>query len=422
MTAATSLAARPAPPGRHSARATPALRALVEADPAVAALALWCAHRDGPRTETSGTTISYGPDFAGRPPHEQQGLAAHHVLHVALRHPARMGALRARLGEGFDAGLYALAADALVNEALLAAEHALPRPAVTLTGLLREALGREAHPQAALAEWSADRLYFALARGGGGEDAAGRARAYAQAQGFRPDLEPDAEAGAAEDPDEEARWRRQLARALEAGRSAGRGLGTIGHRIADIPAPRTPWEVVLRGLLSRAVLRAPAPAPLRPARRWIAGAAEAARRGDPTPGFEPGRRPTTDVPRIVLALDASGSIDDARLALFWGEVTGVALRLRAELHLLVFDDAVRHRERIDPALGRPRPPPMPRDGGTDFRPPVAEAEAMGAAALVLLTDLDGEAGPPPRIPTAIWAVPDGASMRPPWGRLLDLSA
>jgi hypothetical protein len=65
---------------------------------------------------------------------------------------------------------------------------------------------------------------------------------------------------------------------------------------------------------------------------------------------------------------------------------------------------------------------MPRDGGTDFRPPVAEAEAMGAAALVLLTDLDGEAGPPPRIPTAIWAVPDGASMRPPWGRLLDLSA
>jgi hypothetical protein len=47
---------------------------------------------------------------------------------------------------------------------------------------------------------------------------------------------------------------------------------------------------------------------------------------------------------------------------------------------------------------------------------------MGAAALVLLTDLDGEAGPPPRIPTAIWAVPDGASMRPPWGRLLDLSA
>jgi predicted metal-dependent peptidase len=413
----------PAPPGRHSARATPALRALVEADPAVAALSLWCAHRDGARTRTQGTVIAYGPDFPQMPAHEQRGLAAHHVLHVALRHPARMGALEARLGAGFDADLYALAADALVNEALLAADHALPRPAVTLTGLVEAALGERVAPEAALSAWSADRLYFALARGGeGGEGAAERARAYASARNFRPDLEPEAAAGGGEGAEEEARWRRHLARAMEAGRVAGRGLGRIGHRLADIPAPRVPWEVVLRGLLSRAVLDRPQPQPTRPARRWVAAAAEAERRGTPVPGFEPAQRRSEDVPRVVLALDASGSIDAPRLELFWAEVLGVALRLRAELHLLVFDEAVRHRERIDPARGRPRPPALPRDGGTDFAPPIREAEAMGAAALVLLTDLEGDPGPRPRIPTVIWAVPDGTDARPPWGRLLDLTA
>ncbi len=77
---------------RHSVRAGSALRALTETDPALAALSLWCDHRDGAGTvaRSSGTTITYGPGFEALPPHEQIGVAAHHVLHVALRHGARM--------------------------------------------------------------------------------------------------------------------------------------------------------------------------------------------------------------------------------------------------------------------------------------------------------------------------------------------
>ena len=395
----------------HASRARAALEALVETDPAIAALALWCDHRDGARTATEGTTITYGPDFSDRPPHEQQGLVAHHVLHVALRHSARMAEMAARLGAGFDADRWNLAADALVNEAVTRAGHALPRPSPTLTALLAET-ALPASSGAALAEWDVERLYHALTGSGADKGARKAARGYA------PDLSPESGA-TGDDAEDAARWRQHLSQALEVGRQAGRGLGRIGHRIADMPARRTPWEVVLRGLLTRAATPMPRPAPQRPARRWLAAAAQAARAGTPAPGFEPGLRPVSDVPRIAVALDASGSIDDARLNLFWAEVTGIAQRLRAELHLIVFDDAIRHQARIEPGAA-PTLAPMPRGGGTAFAPVTEAARALAPAALVILTDLEGEPGPAPPFPV-IWAVPDPKGAAPSYGRLLDLS-
>jgi hypothetical protein len=76
-------------------------------------------------------------------PAEQVGLAAHHVLHVALRHPTGRRRWPSGWGPRFDASLYGLAADGIINETLLLAGHALPRPAVTLTDLLSE-IGRPA--------------------------------------------------------------------------------------------------------------------------------------------------------------------------------------------------------------------------------------------------------------------------------------
>lgn len=314
--------AKGVPMSRHSSRASPALRALVETDPAIAALSLWCTHRDGAQTQTIGTTIVYGPESPKLPLYTQIGLAAHHILHVALRHPARLSDLHARLGAGFDPDLYNLCADALINEALLLADHALPRPAVTLTNLLSGTLGPSASPQAALQEWDVDRLYFALGTAGAngqdstiargskeldGNDTRGKAEAYAQQAGFTSDLSPAPGETGAEIPDkaaQDARWRQHLSRALDTGRIAGRGLGRIGHRILDIPEPRTPWELILRRSLTRALTLQTQPSPYRPARRWIVRAAQADRMGRPTPGFEAGQKQLSHMPRIVLAIDA----------------------------------------------------------------------------------------------------------------------
>ncbi len=406
----------------HSTRATAALRALVEADPAMAALSLWCAHRDRDQTlpaVTEGEAIHYGAAFEALALHEAMGLAAHHILHVALRHGARMGAMAARMGEGFDAGLWGIAADAIVNEALLEAGYALPRPALRLTGLLAAALGEVKDPRAALADWDADRLYIRLRAEG--EGATSRAKAHAASQGYAADLTP---APAEAEPEKtEADWRQHVTRAMEAGRIAGRGFGMVGRGMADLPAPRTPWEVILRGLVTRALLPLPRASHRRPGRAFLAMDAQARATGGPAPAFQPGLARAAPVPRLVLALDTSSSVDDARMALFLSEIMGIARRVTAEIHLVAFDEAPEAPRRLDLATWRTQVPALTfrRGGGTAFGPALAAAAALGPAIILVLTDLEGDPGPDPRRPV-IWAVPDDKGIAPPpFGRVLSLS-
>ncbi|MBK5926855.1 DUF2201 family putative metallopeptidase [Rhodobaculum claviforme] len=423
--------------GAHSARATAALRRMGEDDPALGALALWVAHRDadegapedGAVAWTDGRTIFYGPRFADLAAHEQVGAAAHQVLHVALRHPARARTLAARLGTGVRG--YNLAADAIVNETLVQAGHALPRPAVLLAGLVAEALGdRDPAP---LARWDAERLALALAarsgRDGDGEGArkgttSERAEAHAAAQGFRRDIRPDGtDRGGGEDAEAAAEWQGRLARALAAGRAAGRGIGALRGVLADIPRSDVPWEVVLRGLITRAVARHPEVSFQRPARRWVAADSDARRHGRPTPGFEPGRAPMPRAARLAVGVDCSTSIDNARLALFAGQIAGIGRRTGAEVHVLPFDTEVQSIRRMQGASWEDeiRALPLGRGGGTDFGPVIAAAAGLGPSAIVILTDLDGPLGPAPGRVPVIWAVPGPAPRAPAFGRVVSLA-
>ena len=273
---------------RHSDRARLALARLADADPALGALALWCDHRDGDGpTRTRGDTILYGPEFPLLPIHEQIGLAGHHVLHVTLRHSARMAAMEARLGPAFDAARFNRAADAIANEAILAAGHALPRPCVTLAELLPEGV------PAGIADWTVESLYLGMEAGPGarrGDDAAS-----ARAPSAGGDLDPASDGGSGDRAAPE--WRARATRAFEAGRLAGRGIGRAAGRIADLGASPTPWETVLRGLVTRAVSEAPRRTHRRPARGWIAMEAEARRGGGPSPVFQPGNARGSERPR-----------------------------------------------------------------------------------------------------------------------------
>ncbi len=404
----------------HSARASVALRLLGEADPALAALSLWCAHRDaatGPAARTAGETIHYGPGFETLARHEQVGLCAHHILHVALRHPARLSEMAARQPEGFSAEVWTLAADAIVNEAVLAAGHALPRPAVTLSALLAET-GAPLPPGEGLATWDVERLYLRLVGSAGSR---GRAEGLARALAFLPDVDP--EAGSAETRDRAAEWRGHLARSLEAGRMAGRGIGLVGEKFADLPVPGVPWEIVLRGLLARAVTQGAAPDWRRPARDWIAAEAAARAHGGRETAFRPGTIRRQEILRIGLGLDTSSSVDDLRMAMFLAEIGGIARRTGAEVLVLPFDEAVEPPFRLDPGEGPARLASLAtrRGGGTDFRPLIMAARGLGLSVLVVLTDLEGETGDPPRGLPVIWAVPQAARASPPWGRVLSLA-
>lgn len=375
---------------------------------------------------TCDDVIRYGPGFAALPRHEQIGLAGHHILHASLRHSARMGAMAARQGPEFQQDLWQIAADAIVNEAILLAGHAVPRPAVTLTGLLaaQDPKARPS-PTEALAAWDVDALYLHLDADRAGKGRA--ARAYAQAQGFAPDLEHDHSTRAGgegvdqQGPSDAAEWRGHLARAMAAGRSAGFGLGAFGHRLADLPQTRTPWELVLRRLLTRATLTQPRPSTYRPARRWLAADALARETGTPAPGFEFGTSRLAHSPVILVGLDCSGSIPPEALSRLMGEVAAIARRMQGRIELVVFDEAIRH-SRLLPSWDWARALrdlDLPRGGGTDFRPVMAHARSARPSALVVLTDLDGPHDPAPPPCPVIWAV-SRAGKTPPYGRVLDL--
>ena len=442
----------PQPPRLHSTRASRALQKLAEDDPAFAALALWIDHRDAadgaPQDTrldgdaeapawTDGRTVFYGPGFDAHGLNAQVALAAHQILHVALRHPARDRALALRLGPRHDPRLYNIAADALVNETLVQAGYALPRPCLTLGPLLSRALGDTTPAPDALAKWDTEALTLALLEAGGGRQAGGTgtddapgdgeaAQREAAAAGFAPDIDPKAAAagGDAEAAQADAEWRQRLARALEEGRMAGRGLGALGFRIADLPRSQIPWERHLRALAARALQEQPRPAWSRPARRWVGMEADARASGRPAPVYEPGTARQRHVPRLAVAIDASSSVDDARLTSFMGQVAGIARRVAAELHLIVFDDAVRRIAKVPPGGAEAwlRRQPLARGGGTKFEPVFHAAETLGAAALVVLTDLDAPIPAPPQKAALIWAVPAPPKLPPRHGRLVNLSA
>ena len=403
---------------QHSRRATAALQALSEQDPALATLSLWCRHRDSEDVDliaTAGRDIRYGRDFAALPRHLQIGLVGHHILHVALQHPSRMAAMQERLGPDFDAEIWQIACDAIVNETILAAGHALPRPTLTLQSLLGQT-----GPQA-LSTWDAERLYFRLyASGGPGR---GPLKAKARDAGFRPDLSP----GAGEDAEgagdlDEGDWRGHMARAMALGRSSGLGLGAIGARLGDLPRPHIPWERVLRHWLNRASLQKPGPAPLQPARRWLAMAGAALAQNEHMPPWQPNLTAPRPQPRLMIAIDASGSIPRPVLARFMAETASVARRMRAVCQVVVFDTEIRHQITLDAVNWRQTLAnlPMPEGGGTDFRPVFAQAGQQRLSGLILLTDLDGPMpAHAPRLPV-LWASHDAGAVTPPFGRLLSL--
>lgn len=400
----------------HTQRAARALAYLGEVDPALAVLGLWCRHRDGEgATMTAGEAITYGPDFATLALPEQVGLVAHHILHVALCHSPRMEGLQERLGDSFDPTLYGLAADGIINDTLILAGHAIPRPAVTLTDLLEQAGIPEPTPVAALERWDADRLAMALHAD---PKRAKRLKDWGKSRGFAADLR----AGDLQDdakPQSAADWRNQMLRAMEAGRKAGQGIGRLGAILADLSPTAIQWEVHLRRLLALALTERPQTSWRRPAGAWVARMAEAERRGTPAPVFEPGRQRLTHRPRIVIGLDTSSSIDPQTLRLFATEAEAITRRTGAEAHLLAFDEAVFAETRLDPNGWKTLiMPPLRTGGGTDFNDLFEKAARLRPSVAVILTDLDAPLPPATRFPL-IWAVPYAVPV-PAFGRVIQI--
>ncbi len=93
---------------------------------------------------------------------------------------------------------------------------------------------------------------------------------------------------------------------------------------ADLPGVYTPWEQLLRIQMARALSEQPDLSWSRPTRSWIANQGRMGRNTDASKArrmpWEPGTTATRAVPRVVLVLDVSGSIDEPLLQRFAAEM------------------------------------------------------------------------------------------------------
>jgi predicted metal-dependent peptidase len=430
-------------------RGTRAVQRMVEHAPSSGGLALWVRHEDAAGIEgaphapvtTDGHTLFYDASFERLPVEQQAGWVAHGVLHVALRHAQRFVALQQRTGD-VDLRLFNLCADAIVNSALShLAWLQLPPQALRLEQVLQAVLGQTVEPTAALLAWDVERLYREIddrerappwrgrrqeepsqrqgtegARPDTRRDGARAAAVRALSAQTAPDLAPGMHtAGAPEDEAEQTRlWSERLVRghAGDASRSMLRAL------LADLPRVRTPWEQVLRTQLTRALAPRPDVSWSRPSRSYLANQGRFGKRHRMP--WEPGTTASRRVPRLAVAVDVSGSVDDALMQRFAREIESLSRRLEAPLVLIVGDDRVRHVQTFAPGRSDLRRIRFDGGGGTDFTPLLEEVQRQRPDIAVVLTDLQGPARVEPSCPV-IWAVPAWQpAVVPPFGRLLPL--
>jgi predicted metal-dependent peptidase len=413
-----------------------AVQRLIEYAPASGSLALWVRHADVPEAETArpgppvftnGHTLFYTPAFERLSLPLQTGWVAHEVLHVALRHAPRFQALQRRLAD-VDLALFNRCADAIVNSSLAhLAWLELPAGALKLSDLLERVLDTPRSDEQALLEWDVERLYAAVddrrqdRRGKRPSESDGKRSAQTRALGGseRDDLRPDP--AGADTVAAESEQAREWAERLQRGHAGDGAFSLLRTLPLDLPRTHTPWEQVLRGVAARALSMKPGLNWSRPHRSWLATQG----RAGPPPGWgrrpwEPGSTASQAVPRVVLVLDVSGSIERALLDRFAAEMNQLARRLEAALVLVIGDERVQEVRHFEPGRVRLQGLAMTGGGGTDFTPLLEEADRHRPDLTVVLTDLQGPALHRPR-GVVLWAVPQQhAAAVPPFGRLLVL--
>jgi hypothetical protein len=404
-------------------RMGPDLRDAIETMPGLGGVALWVKFLDsddpGLIACTDGVHVEAGPRYEEYDDAERRFIVLHELLHVALAHPAREREMERRT-EGFDARLYNIACDAIINAALDGVRGVrAPDIAVSLKDVLSPLgqWGKDDRPAEVVKQWSSEALYHALAKNRSRIDLLGSNAGFnggdlAPAFGLSATGSSQSEGGASTEETIRA-WGSRLKMAR------GSLAGIFNRLVRELPKVRTPWERILRDFLHRYARRKCRPDPSRPRRRWLALEGDLREREGVDLPFDRSTR-FARTGRIALAVDTSGSIDKSLLNRFAAEVAAVLVQTEPLLRLIVCDADVHQVQDFSGRDGAKllRGFEFKGGGGTDFRPAIAEAAKWKPDLLIYLTDLEGDAGAEPAFPV-LWAVPEG-KVAAPWGKVVEL--
>jgi predicted metal-dependent peptidase len=340
---------------------------------------------DVPTMAADGKTLEYNPAFvAGLAPDELLGVVAHEALHCALGHHARRG--------NRDPSRWNVACDLAVNGILVGAGFTLPK-ARLLPG---------------------DGPYAGLPPGKAAEE-------YYRLLPQPPDGEPadpdPGGCGAVTDPgagspadaaDQQATWDAAVAQAERAAAARGDLPAGLARTVAAALHPPADWRAVLREFVSASARNDYSWA--HPNRRFVW-------RGLYLPGLR-----SEALGEVVVAVDTSGSVGPAELAVFGSELDALLGPFDCTATVVYHDAAVTHVQTWAPADGRLVL--EPKGGGGTSHVPVFEwldREGKQPACVVCLTDLDTEfPSMPPAVPV-LWGVVGGNRADPPFGRAVLVS-
>lgn len=396
---------------------------------------------------TDGRTLGFNPVWAATLPHERLvGAQAHEVMHLACAHHVRRN--------GRDARIWNEACDVVVDALLLGAGFRLPQ-------------GHLEHPE--YAGLSVDEVYIRLAslqdtplHGGAQQQAAGRsprekgsdqqrhdgrerqdapaaapsragetdeaaapeAAGTARPAGDKPEREQpvpyfsgevrdhplleDGQGDARRKAEQEAELR--LEQALQRARHMGREPAGFSRLLrGGRHDGGTDWRGLLRRFLENCALND---------YTWSAPNRRYLHHGIYLPGRQEQR-----IPQLAVAVDCSGSVDDAALSLFCEELSSILAAYETELVVIFHDSRVQ-------AVQTFRRQDLPLHlvpvggGGTDFRPVGRWLDDNGLrpACLLWFTDLECSSFPDEPACPLLWAVWGQGGEQPPFGELLRLPA
>lgn len=350
----------------------------------------------------------WGPQTAG-------AVLVHEINHLIRGHAERAAALPGPV----DHKRWNIAADAAINDDLIAAGLPLPEWVVTPAALGLPEQGVEESYYAALTPPQAPDTPSATGHGQGTGDAGQSDAGEDDGEGCgsgagdpRPAWEPSADDPAMPGLDDAQVkiTRHKVAQDVQDAVSRSRGTIPAGIRrwaADELTAPTVPWRKVLAGMVRRISALTAGRITYtytRPGRRQIPGIITPAMRA----------------PRVTAAVvvDTSGSMGADDLAAALAEVQGVVKAVGGSVKVIACDAHAASARTVSSA----RDVQLVGGGGTDMRIGIAAAEALRPAPDVVIVTTDGFTPWPDR-PTrarlvAVLTRPDAAALVPSWARVL----
>lgn len=301
---------------------------LILNEPFFASAALKLAYEEDSTIEsgsTNGLRIRYNPDFFTKiGAEERKGFIAHEVMHILLGHHLRMG--------DKDHDRWNVACDYAINPLLKDAGIILPK-------------GGLFNPK--YIGMSAEEIYKLLPKDDGDGD--GKPNSGSGEGSGYGDVEPPPEGSDEKELEEECK--QMLLEAANAAKQAGAGVSdSIKEMIKEIIEPKHNWKELLQRFVSEVVKND---------YTWTKPNPRYSASGLYLPALE-----STEVGKIVFALDTSISIDRELLKEFVAEIKDAMNNFNVPCTVIHCDTIVRHVEELnqdDDIEPRGR-------GGTQFQP------------------------------------------------------